>query len=399
MNAWREALVSALFLIFISWAVVQCGVYFGGHYVPAGGGIAPSRASEDLFRFDAVYYLSIARDGYSYNRDPYSSPNIVFAPLFPMLVRAANWITGVDFVTVGFALNKILLFLALTFLSLTLRDVAGRAETFFVLLALVTAAGAYSLHAYYSESTMLFFLSLCLLSYQRKWWMTLALAAALLGASRLAALPVAGIFAAFLLSEALRSFRSPLRAGALLVYSLLCVSGAAAYLGYIYMEYGNPLTLIPEIQGASWGLFHQPVFLTELLSGGYFISYWEAAFNRGFTDFFDIKTINLLWTSLAGISIGFLIYGLRGHVWTYVFLVYFLFIYATNSGSDYLISAHRFFVVMLPIYMMFAGLHGWVARKISPYLAFALSALLLLINAAYGVILSGYFNQGVWYYF
>src|ERR1035437_7588170 len=207
MNAWREALVSALFLILISWAVVQCGIYFGNHYVPAGGGLVTTQSitSEDLFRFASVYYLSIAKDGYSYNRDPYSSPNIIFAPLFPLLVRAVNWITGLDFVTVGFALNKILLFFALLFLSLTLRDLVGRTQAFFVLLALVTAAGAYSLHAYYSESTMLFSFSLCLLSYKRKWWLLLALAAALLGASRLAALPVAGIFAALLLAEALRS--------------------------------------------------------------------------------------------------------------------------------------------------------------------------------------------------
>ncbi len=395
----QRAFFWALLLVLISCAVSFSGVFLGGHFVSRNAGYPQGTdVQEDLFRFDSVYYYAIARDGYSYNGDPNSSPNIVFAPLFPILLRTLSWI-GIDLVTLGFALNHILLFFSFLFLFLFLEPLIGLNKTAFTLVTMGTAAGSYSLHAYYSECTMLFFLALSLLSFMRKWRVTLALAVAALGASRLAAAPIVGVFAIYFLGmawasrERIRSFFENI------LGALICISGTVAYLLYIWNAFGNPFELLPQIQSASWGLFHPPISWITLISGGYFFNYWFAALQKGPATFLDIKTINLLWMTLGLISFVYLLLRFRRHILTFVFGSYFLFIYWSVASSDFLISSHRFFVLMIPLFMMFCDLQDWVERKTSRAVAISLSAVLILLNLAYGLLHTAFFNRGVWYYF
>ena len=73
----------------ISWFVVFLGILSGRFLIPPGEGLSEEfRSRPDLFRFDSAYYYTIATSGYSYNGEPYSSPNIVFAPLFPILIKS-----------------------------------------------------------------------------------------------------------------------------------------------------------------------------------------------------------------------------------------------------------------------------------------------------------------------
>jgi hypothetical protein len=162
----RKSLLLALALLLSSWAVVQAGVFFGREQIPMGAGQPEAYriTSHDLFRFDSLYYLAIAEHGYAYNGDPNSSPNIVFAPAFPLLVRALSTIMPGDTPLAGLILNKILFFFGLVFMLDFLRAIAGEQRAFWTLFAMVTAAGAYAFHAFYSESSMLFFLSLALVS-------------------------------------------------------------------------------------------------------------------------------------------------------------------------------------------------------------------------------------------
>jgi hypothetical protein len=381
-------------------AVVYYGVYYGEQNVAAGGGVAEAQkvAAENLFRFDSLYYFAIADTGYSYNGDPYSSPNIVFAPLFPLLAKGLATIAPLDLVTSGLLLNGFLFFSALMILQLYLSEWLGQGKAAGVLLAMATSAGAYSFHAFYSESAMLFCLAVCLLSFQRANWWTLAFAAAALGATRLAAIPLAGFFGLVFLLQAWRRWNQP-RVGAIKVLqAFICLSGAALYLGYAALTFGNPLTLFPEIQGASWGLFHRPIGFWQVASFTVLGEYWAMVSDRGF-DPLDIKTLNLIWTSLAAFSVVYMILGYRRNLFTLVFALYFISVYVADASSEYLISAHRFFALMIPIFITFADLHSWIARKSAPGVAYAVSAALFCVNVYYGVIHAAYFNQGVWYYF
>ncbi|MGZ3722193.1 MAG: hypothetical protein ACXVA9_04635 [Bdellovibrionales bacterium] len=395
----RKTFLLAFLLWLSSWAVVQAGIVYGHSRVAEGAGIEESKAitSLDLFRFDSLYYRSIAEAGYSYNGDPNSSPNLVFAPMFPLLVRAFAAVTPFDLVVAGFVLNKILFFFALLFLFSFFSEVLGTRPAFWILFAMVTAAGAYSFHAYYSESTMLFFLGLCLWSYQRRWWPVLALSSAALGASRVTAAPISAVFAILFFKQAWCDRKSPKQASLKFVYGLVCMGGAALYLGFVDLAFGNPFELFPQIQSASWGKFHPPTEVMELLTLGYLRNYWSRAVDAGMLE--DIKMLNLFWTSLAVVSVIYMLVNFRKNFITFVFGVYFLFIYCTNSSSDYLISAHRFFTLMIPIFMMFGGLHAWIASKISPSLALAVSGWLLVINIYLGIFHTAQFNQGTWYFF
>jgi len=395
MTVWR-ALVLAAVLTLASWAVVQGGIFWGAKNVPAGAGMPDAEAVSDvdLFRFDSFYYYSIATRGYEFNGDLYSSPNIVFAPLYPLLVRAVAPLFGGDALVAGFALNKFLLFGALLCLLLFLEPIFGLVAAFWILFGAVTSAGAYTFHAYYSESTMLLCLGVCLLAWQRQWLGTLAAASCALGASRITALPISGLYAGALLWRGWR-WSSP-RLG---IYALIALGGAAGYLCFIEARFGNPFTLFPAVQTASWGKFHPPTDWWQLLTGGYLWRYWGSAFDRGLAGWRDIKTVNLAWTTLALFSCLYLIVRWRRELWAWVFLLYFAFIYATDSSSEYLISAHRFFTLMVPIFMAFAELHDWIERWVSQSAANAAITLLLELNLAYGIFYAGYFNQGRWYYF
>jgi hypothetical protein len=113
----------------------------------------------------------------------------------------------------------------------------------------------------------------------------------------------------------------------------------------------------------------------------------------------QISTLNLLWTTLALLTLGYLILWRTRHILTFMFAPYVLMIYFANIGSPILGSTHRYFTLMFPIFVMFTALHGWLARRASPVVAWSLSGCLLLVNAAYGELHTAAFNQGVWLWF
>lgn len=388
----------ALLLTLLSWVSVRVGIALGERFVAAGPGYPQaSDAAEVLFRFDSVYYKWIAESGYSYNGDPGSSPNLGFAPLFPLLVSAVSLISGMNAIDAGFMLNKLLLFLALALFYLVLKEWLPRTRALLVLFAMATAAGSYAFHAFYSESTMLFFMGLTLFCYQRRWFWGVGLSAAALGASRLAAFPMALAFCVLLGVEAWRATgRGRIK---LALCALLCLAGVAAYLAYIGAEFGNPFTLLDKIQKTSWGRFHRDVDWQRLLTGGYLIDYWLRAVSKGVASFTDIQTLNLVWMTLGLLSGAYLIFSWRCHVLTYVFLPYLLFVYYANCSSEFLISTHRFFTSLPAVFLMMSALPTWLGQRAAYWVTAAVAAGLLLINMVYGWLHTAAFNQGIWSWF
>lgn len=389
---WFEPLSVALALLILSNAWMALGLHLGERVLPRGPGYQDG--VPDLVRFDAQYYLSIARDGYAYDGNPASSPNIVFAPLFPLAVRACVWIFGGDEVATGLWLNQIWLGLAFLLLYLWLRERRSRGASVTLLAALATTSGAYALHAYYSEASMLILLAAVVLALARRWTIVAALASAGLGASRLAALPLALATGGVLLyREWTSSWRARVRAGLL---ALTCVSGAAAYLAYIAVQFGSPFALLPKIQATSWALFHPEVDTIKLFTGWYLIEYTLAAAQKGSATFTDIQTLNLLWMWLGLASCGWASRSRRDLA--ALFVPYALFIYASSAASPFLISVHRFFLLQLPIFLMFdAGIARLWRRH--PRTAWIMAGGVLAVNGALGLLFAAAFNQGLWFWF
>jgi hypothetical protein len=395
---FRTAALWAVLIVCGSWVSARAGVAIGQAYIAPGPGYTRSAGTDpDLFRFDSVYYKSIAESGYSYNGDPSSSPNIVFAPMYPVLARVLSFLPGLDVLSAGFLVNKILLILALAFFYLLLIEWYAPTRVLLVLMAIATGASCYALNGYYSESTMLFFLALATWAFQQRRFTLCAAASAGLGASRLAALPMALVFAVLLAVEARRSQgRKRMKFAAC---AAACLSGAAAYLIYIGFAFGNPFTLLDTVQKTSWAMYHQDIDWGLFLTGGYLFDYWLSAAAKHSATFTDIQTINLVWMTLGLGACVYLAAVWKRHLLTYVFVPYILFIYYSNASSPFLISTHRFVAAVPPVFLMASALPAWLSQRAAIWITAAVSLVLLLLNLGYGCLHTAAFTQGVWFWF
>ena len=382
----RRDLAVVIACLTASVVVSQLGLWFGRAFVPVGAGYpTPPAITRDLFRFDATYYLDIATNGYAYSGNPFTSPNIVFAPAFPLLVRA---LPGVDPVDAGFGLNFVMLAAAIFLLWRVLEAEFGAPTAMSATLAQVTSEGSFAFHAYYSESTMLFFLSAALFARQRGRWGAMALAALVLGAARLTAGPIVILIAIDLWRRAWRGEIRLIRGVAL---AGLSVSGLAGYLTYIAYRFGNPLVLLPQIQAASWALFHPPTAWWKVLTGTYLVEHVAASLTHPV----DLRTINLVWMLLGLVGAALIWRGPGSRFFRAVFTVYALFVYAGDVSSEFVISAPRFFALMTPIFVV--GARGCLALPRVP--AVMVGFTLLILNAGLAIWHAGCFNQGQWFFF
>ena len=143
-------------------------------------------------RWDSYWYLDIARNGY-YLRTPAQS-NVVFFPLYPLLMRLFAPVCGGDLVLSGWILSSFFLFLAVYMLTRLVREFHPALDPCLPALFLLTFPMAFFLNAVYSESLFLF-LSLTAVYYARKGnFLKAAIAVAFASATR-----VAGVFLCILL--------------------------------------------------------------------------------------------------------------------------------------------------------------------------------------------------------
>ena len=399
---WHLTLVLAVAVA--SWLLARGTVYYAqDHLRPGGGFVAEYAAHYPLFRFDAFSYRELAEHGYAYNGDPYSSPNIVFAPAFPLFTRLVTALTPLDVMAGGFLVVHLQFLAGCVLIFLAVRQWLGVGAAWFVVLGLCFSAGSFAFHAYYSESTMLFWLALACWAWQRGWlWLT-AGAVLVLGASRLTAAPFCAVFAALLLQRGWQVWRRPggrwtaMAAGG--VGAGICLGGVLAYLGGLWFACGNPFVLLPRIQMCSWQHFHQPIRWWELLTLKHLFVYAGAAVRRDGLFLTDIMTTNLIWTALAVVAGIYGVCRFKPPVIRWGFFGYVLLIYYSNAGTIYLNSTHRYFALMLPIYLLAYDGYAFARRRWGPWLAAIPVALLFGADIVYYVVYVAFFTQGYWYYF
>lgn len=160
------------------------------------GSVTPVPQSWDIVglhsRWDSYWYLDVARNGY-YLRGPTLS-NVVFFPLYPLLMRALAPLCGGDFVLSGWILSSVFLFLSVYMLARLVREFHPGIDPCLPVVFLLAHPMAFFLNAVYSESLFLF-LSLVMVYFARRGeFFKAALAAALASATR-----VAGVFLCVLL--------------------------------------------------------------------------------------------------------------------------------------------------------------------------------------------------------
>jgi hypothetical protein len=263
--AWRRALVAAvgLRLAVAVVTVVAPALIGAGTPVPvaaaqdfAGWTAAPATGLDmvgaGLERFDALWYLAIAADGYPTTAT--TPPAAAFFPGFPALVALVGAVTGGRLLLAAHLVAFMATVAALAGVHELAREAAmrwGRGDATALagraVVLLATFPTAFFLVAPYSESTFLATSAWGLVAAGRGRWRT----AGLLGLAAATLRPLGGLVALpILLAPALlpglRSRRD--RRGALLAATGPC-AGFLAVAGVAWARWGSP-TAVLEVQGA-----------------------------------------------------------------------------------------------------------------------------------------------------
>lgn len=129
-------------------------------------------------RHDTMHYLEIARDGYEVDLH-----NVVFPPLYPMLIRAGS-ATGVDPLVVALVLSTVATVLGIAVLYRMTEDILGTTKAGYTVIYQIVVPFGYVLIAGYAEPVMLLLTVLALYLARRDQWMLAGLSAFLAAMTR-----------------------------------------------------------------------------------------------------------------------------------------------------------------------------------------------------------------------
>jgi hypothetical protein len=240
LGGWRADLAAAWRALWVSRLVVWAGgvgaiAVWGvhaGHKVAfdPGGLTRPFGAFGDLLvasgaRWDTVWYLSIASDGYD------TPERAAFFPLYPLLVKAGGILCGSPLLA-ALAISWVCFLVALTLLHrLAAIELDARAARY-VVLALALFPGSLWFSAAYSESLFLMVSVGAVLAARTGRWGVAAALGALATATRSAGI-VLLVPLALLWLDARRARRASARD---LAWLLVVPAGLAAFCGYLALS-------------------------------------------------------------------------------------------------------------------------------------------------------------------
>lgn len=214
----------------------------------------PARPLDFITRWDATWFLEVARNGYSYT--PGAESSVAFFPMFPLLVRGMSKFFAEDAIA-ALLVSNLALFAACVLLWTLARDVfAGRDGRRAVdpMLPVLLLLG-YSVTIFhslaYSESTFLVCMLGSLVAARRERW----LLAGALGYAAALSRNVGFLLCVPLAIEYFRwDWRRPLQLGRPLLGAwpiALPPLGLVSWAGYLWWQFGDPLTFL-HVQSA-WG--------------------------------------------------------------------------------------------------------------------------------------------------
>jgi hypothetical protein len=227
---WRAVWLSRLLV----WAAGLAAVAIWGLHethrdaFDPGGVTRPFGAAGDLLaapaaRWDSVWYLDIAHDGYGGNDE-----RAAFFPLYPLLVRAGGWLCGSPLIA-GLVISLAAFWAGSAALHRLARIELGPEEARWAVAALTLFPGSLWFSAVYSESLFLMVsVGAVLYARQGRWGLAAVLGA--LGAATRSAGVVLVVPLGLLWLDAFRARRATLWSAAWLA---LVPAGLAAFCGYL----------------------------------------------------------------------------------------------------------------------------------------------------------------------
>lgn len=251
LTRYRSTLIFVSVLFLLSRGVVVLGLLAGEQYLPMPEGeFWQSKNPLNAFaRWDSGWYSTIIREGYQLEGDYTSQQNVVFFPLYPLLVKAMVNLTGWHWITSGVVVSHVAFGLALVLFYRFLDRVADQK-----IARLGTALMAFSPYGVffsvvYTESLFLLCFVAMLYFWTRQRLVAAGAAAGFASATRLHGVVLALPFVLVAIKWLYRYRRLP--DWRIILGGFLSVLGVIGFMGYLYALSGDWL-LIPKLQNMAW---------------------------------------------------------------------------------------------------------------------------------------------------
>lgn len=197
-----------------------------------------STVGDGLGRWDGVWYLRVAAQGYVHHVTvtPADIPgtNASFFPVFPLLIRFAHAATGLTPLRSALGVVAVAGVLDATLVWLLARRRWGTAAADRACALFCFFPGAFVLSLAYSEAVMLTFVLACFAALERRWWIAAGVCAALSTATRPNAVVIVGCCAWAATAAVIRhrDWRS-------LIAPLLAPLGFLAFMAFLWRRTGS----------------------------------------------------------------------------------------------------------------------------------------------------------------
>ena len=208
---------------------------------------------DGLIRWDSIYYLTIAKDGYT------NQSLLFILPLYPLLIRFTFSLINSFYVS-ALLIPNLSFLISLFYLYLFTKEEYGESTASRAVFYLASAPTAFFFSAVYSESVVLMFIMMCFYYSKKEKWLITGLAGALASATK-----IQGIFlSVFIIFETfsrnnIRFFPKPWNLASQLALlkknlhevnrmlkgifaSALSLTGIAAFMIFTYFKTGDMLT-------------------------------------------------------------------------------------------------------------------------------------------------------------
>jgi hypothetical protein len=319
--------------------------------------LRPDNILLDVFgsRWDTGFYQSIADEGYRYQG--VQLPSVAFFPLMPLLMRAANVITG-DTLVSGIVVANLALLAATIVLYRLVEDEWGprvASRTIFYFLIFPTAFFG---SAIYTESLFLLVAIGALYLARRGYWESAAMLGLAAALTRFMGLIVAPMLLAEWWMQRRQSGPRPRPSWRSLVAPAAVPLGTLIFMAYLYLTFGDPLAFVHG--SAAWARQPQSPLATigELLQrpeGG-----WLSALSDGriaLNNWIDLLFVLLFFA--LGLAL------LKRRRWSEGFYVLLGALIPLSSGL--LMSQRRYMWALFPAFILLAiwGEKPWVDRTIT----------------------------------
>jgi hypothetical protein len=202
-----------------------------------------------LLRWDAGWYLKIAREGYSYNGNDLTQQPVVFYPLYPALSKIVASVFGISEAAALLTVSNIsILLTALLFFKLV-KDEYGHEVALLATAALSLFPTSLFFSAGYTESLTLLLIVTFFLLLKKGHFLSASIAAGCVMATRSTGI----ILCAPLLLELWRNRGRDLRRAIPLTGAcvVLATSGLWLYMTYLWAAFGRPLAFTTDMR--AWG--------------------------------------------------------------------------------------------------------------------------------------------------